>query len=213
MSVNDRLNGGEVVVTMKNVYNFSESLTHVTTNGKFSPMNRYWRGLTKEDKQIVLDRLNNKLAVLSWFNISQNIKNTFPGLSNQQVSTTNIEIHTVLRKHLSDIVFESMIMRGCLSQFIPNPQITNNENIPQDDPDRLKKVGERTTTYLNNDSELWNNSFYYLTNKKYSQLRKFKYNGEVVTYADYCNKRGWFDAYALNYISQISFSTNTLTTE
>lgn len=216
-TVDDKVNNitREARVTYKNIYNFAKSLVSFTTvnkketdpdkRTKYTQYPKLWKALNKEDKMIILNRLNwdaDKDLITQWFNITSNllITNNFkkndPGLLE-----LNKRIHTEIIENLTTIIFEIMSLNGLLSQF--KLDLTYNSS------DDIK-------TNLANNKNIVDNSYYYITNKLYNdhlieylnnrdQYQKDPYLTFMLSPSGLVNPGFWNTIYALNWVSQLSF--------
>ena len=231
--VSKKLLIGYIVVTLKNIYNFAKSLVHDFSGAHTRILfSRHWKSLTESERNIIYDRLNDVDSYLNWFNIQRYILRTYMQADTaslrQQISEAKTKedkkkikeirdtikkinewIYEMIQQKLIDIVFESMITRGVLSQFIPNERITNEKHIPKDMRQTLAPL--LVPNILNKSGEYWGNAYSYLTNTTYSNMRRMTYTNsitkEVVTtdYFTYNGTNAWYDGYALNWVSQINF--------
>lgn len=208
------VNNKYVFLTLKNIYNYAKSVTHIPSvpksvneKSKYMAFPKYWRSTTLNQKRIILDRLNNKIQVDSWFNIKLYIRTIliYEDTDNINVNNINNEIHTMARNNLIDIIFESLIMRGVLSYFRPFKKITDEKNTSMN---RKIYIQENLrNTIFSKQNKYWDNSYYYLTSTVYSRMDKFYLEKEnkLVDYFEYNTTNNWFEAYAMNWISQINF--------
>lgn len=213
-----RKNGEMITVTLKNVYNFSESLiSYVDAKNKYSKYPQFWKSLTIDQKNTILNRLNGKIPVMDWFNIGRYISTTYFNdinvkgeLRRGYIASYNKLLYEVLKENMVNYIFESMITRGILSQFIPNRKASDEIYVSREDEKRGNKIAAIVEqTGPNKKGQYYDNAYYYLTGTKYSDMKNmtYKYDGNEYNtdYFTYNNRNGWYDAYALNWVSQISF--------
>ncbi len=197
-------NDGPIYVSYYNVYLCMEAFVSKFVNNKYVYMDKYWNSLYKDDKNMFIDHLYKSMNNndLSWFNTKKlylymRRKNMILNVANTNVIIQNIVYSVALQ--LVDIVFECLIYKGILSYFKPNPIITNDENISQYDKDRLKKISGilKETVFDKKNNYIYESSYNYLTGTTYKNMKNdvFIYN----------SKSAWYDAYALNWLSQVSF--------
>jgi hypothetical protein len=89
----------EIKMTLKNIYNYSKSLCHYIKQNKFVEYPKYWKSLTKNQKEEIIDRLNCKTK--KWFNISRYIKKTYLSdefVTDQNIESINNQIHLIINK-------------------------------------------------------------------------------------------------------------------
>jgi hypothetical protein len=201
---------GTILCTYKNLYNLGKSLCHYTNNNEYLMYPTIWRSLTKIQKQDILGRLNINSKtnnIQNWFNISRYIKKIYDINESMYVIEYNNAIFDFLQKNLTNYIFESMIIKGILSCFIPKANLTD-----------TKLIGEKSNIpsiikqdVFSQDGKYWNGAYYYLTGEKYSDMNTFNKKIKDITYKhwfDYNSSkdgRAWYSAYALNWVSQINF--------
>ncbi len=124
--------GTTVYVTPKNIYNYCKSLTHLTLNNKYVEIPKLWYSLVPELIEVVLIRMldipkSNDWKKINWFNINKYIRRMYPDFKKiEDLLAVNYAIHLEIKKNIVDIVFQSLICHGILSDFNPSPEITNN---------------------------------------------------------------------------------------
>jgi hypothetical protein len=209
------------VFTYKNLYNYAKSLCHYNKNGIHTQYPIRWESLNNQEKEIIMKRLNAEVDsnFMEWFNISGYIKKIYSYIAQQSTGGLyNFEkhfpkaflvayhnrIYIDIRKSITELIFSSMAYKGILSCLKPTPEITN-DNIKTDKHYYLKN------NVFNKNGSYFNNAYYFLTGEKYCDMNGFHqiikgkkfdhwfdYNGDSFG-------RLWFDAYALNWVSQINF--------
>ena len=195
-------NNDIVKFTIKNIYNFAKSLSHVQKEKIYMPLNRNWNSLIDSEKEIILNRLNNKIKnVQSWFNIRGYIRSLedigYQFINNMSVDEYNIYIYRELRKGLISLIFQVLITKGVLSRFVVNTKLTdkniignkrNTDYVAENLKDSLLRMSDQNTHYID--------SYYYLTDLPY------KYSGE---YFKELSKSTWTSMDPMEWISQIGF--------
>lgn len=153
-----------------------------------------------------------------WFNISKYIVRLY--IASQDRNATLEDIRTInnwilqsVKKNIIDIIFESLIYHGLLSEFKPNPKITDNNYIESQinsvnmtkNKLRLKTMKETVfTSDTRKDYE--QNSYYYVTSESYDRLSEIKSKEYVKSYFDFLmSDQNWTFTYAMNWISQTNF--------
>ena len=230
-------NNLNIYITPKNIYNFSKSLTHYMINNddidaessEYVEIPKYWTSLSTDLINMILTRIlnihnttnglsRNDWSTSNWFNISRYLRELYP-ISEPDIHTINEMIYLKIRQVLPDVIFESMIYHGLLSEFVPNENITNDAKISsiigtQDDTKKSKhRHLQMKNMYFSgiNRSDYENQCWYYLTSDTYKNLE--------ITHKDYgiANdyKKSYFDfltsdqiwtfTYAMNWVSQINF--------
>jgi hypothetical protein len=188
------------VVTYKNVYNFCKSLVHHRIKSKILKINdlkgkhttelyerypRFWSELDDDAKAEFTKRINGEYADhKEWFNIYWNLVRPLiavdPSYSPSGAGTGEYlrkmeSIYTHMRGQIVDIVFESMICRGTMTQMISNPEFTNAALYDMSNSSQKKALVSRiSNAYFKNDSPYMTEAYYYLTNKTYVKTTPFK---------------------------------------
>jgi hypothetical protein len=199
-------------ITLKNIYNFSKSFCHsVTKSNNFSPLPRYWRSLTKNLKQQIFDRLRDNET--SWFNIKRYLVK-YAGISRNDLDARQDDIRKKLLEYSLDFVINILRNKGTFTRFNFNLDMTDERNIPADKrrdtwPNMLKK------RIFDNEEKDYESSVYFLTGTQYKHMKKFDFtmkdkSGQDITYSDksyfeFNSMYGWYVAYALDWVSQLSF--------
>lgn len=206
----------ELYITPKNIYNYCKSMIHYTKNGKFTQIPRHWNTLKPTLVEMVLIRMldiehpSNDWSKGNWFNINNNIRRIYPMISDQYLPETNRLIHKTIRTNLVDIVFESLIYHGLLSDFVPNKIITDATNPGFSAAyqwDQMKK--QHFTPSKRKDFE--SNAYYFITGKSYGDLEPLKSknypqpNYEKKYFDILTSSYRWPFFYAMNWMSQINF--------
>lgn len=113
-----------------------------------------------------------------------------------------------IRDKLIDITFESHIYKGLLTEFVVNPDLTDNKNLGRSYEEKTEnqftslKKHVFTPDNLNNYK---NNAFYFLTNKTYGSLNEI-HRGTKKNYFDLLTSEyRWYSFYSMDWVSQINF--------
>lgn len=201
----------EIKLTLKNIYNYAKSISNrdITEDNitKYSSFSKYWRGLIKSDKGEILRRLNSPkdTNIIDWFNIGRYIKYTYG--KDADVEKINTSIHNMIKDYIIDIIFEVLVTKGILSEFIPLKQVTDKNYIPKDT--KLQGTYTRDTLrsiVFNPNMNRWKNSYYYITDTKYTDVIIKDKNG-TKTYLDATmdgDAMYWMNFYAFSWVSQIA---------
>jgi hypothetical protein len=214
-------------LSVKIFYNYAKSLTKFK-NEKDEEIifPRFWRSCTENSKKIIMDRLSCKLSdtELEWFNIINNIKIIY-GTDNGKlivdgehvdftqefVVRMNQKIHKAIRYVITDVVFNILVENGILSIMIPDKLVTDKSLFPTDIPHNKYQLNKLKDTILNDTSirEIWNNSYYFLTNEPYNQLPCMECSTNTKKYLECIGEAmaggDWYANYAVDWIAQISF--------
>lgn len=184
-------------MSLKNIYNYSKSLTHYTQKSQYLPYPTHWKSLTHADKLIIQKRINwaptirNSNETMKWFNISRYVIRTFKldKLSkhrrSERIIGHNNNIITNVMAIITDVVFEIMIRAGTLSEFVSDTKITDESRFISTSSNvrRQKQIDVlKQRVFYNNDPDPeinniddWNKSYYFLTSQTYSELSPIKY--------------------------------------
>ena len=187
--------------TLKNLYNFAKSLSHIEINKKYIPFNRNWLSLNDKEKTIILNRLNNKIReITSWFNIRRYIKSLVDigyVFESQSIDDYNRFLYLEIRKKLISIVFEVLAVKGVLSRFIVNKQLTDRNLIGNN------RVTDYVASHLKNTllKQSDTNPYYFDANYYLTDL-PYKFSG---SYFNELSKSTWTSMDPLEWISQIGF--------
>ena len=191
--------------SLKNLYNFAKSLSHITIKKKYIILNRNWISLTNEEKKIILDRLNNVPKILDWFNITRYIKSLIDlgyiepqKKINKSILETNEDIYNSIRTDIIRIVFEILIYKGILSKFIINREVSDKSLMNTDNISKYIAAKLKSKYFIQSDSnEYYLNANYYLTDLPY------KYSGN---YFDIVSDNGWYSMDPMEWVSQLGFT-------
>lgn len=167
-----------IYITPKNIYNYAKSLIHQTINKKFVRLPKYWCSLSIDDIKLFFIRL---FESNDWFNINNYIKKIYPFSSPVD---TNLLIKNSIQSYLIDIIFQSLIYHGLLSQIINSDKLTIPDNT---------------------------NFFYYLTGEHYDN-KYFDYlkTDQIWTYTyamNWVSQINFFHHYINNRVIYITGST------
>ena len=180
-------------LTYKNIYNFAKSICY--DNYKYITEARC---LTDKELQNFIENLN---ETSKFKNV---IKLTYPNINDQDIPIVLENISLEIRKILMDIVFESHIIYGLLSNFTPVKEVTDNEY--------KSNITKNIQTIIFNDENIKNfkDTYYFLTNDKYNKLDCYDNNkNKIINYID-CLKEDanmhWFTPFALDWIYQMQFN-------
>lgn len=231
----ENVSGQDVYLTTKNIYNYSKSITHYINDNLFTPMPDKWISLDSDMALIFSSRLSNLQTMRTevsktldpinyqlfangrtvWFNISKYISRLyFFGRSNPAIPIVNQWIGTEIRKIIVDIIFQSLIYHGLLSEFSPNEKITNNtyieSQINSKNDEEMKKfkyqMMKDTVFTSARRSDYEKNSYYFVTNELYGDLDPIRSKEYKKPYFDFLmSEQNWTFVYAMNWVSQINF--------
>lgn len=199
--------------TIKNVYNYAKSLISDKNNdGKYVTFPKNWKSLSPDDKEKIKSRLT---VDSTWFNISRYLRNQ-AGLDKTGATLKNRNIHDHIQGNLAGILFDVLARSGVLTEFVPDPMLTDYAFLPQSTNDRndaiQKKVGE---TVIKNWSlrKRWEKSIYFINKMEYGDMEMTYKSGNSVKTEKYIDAisdtsarlGSWIQFYAMDWISQIGF--------
>ena len=204
----------DIYITPKYIYNYCKSLIHYDKNGKFTEIPHHWHSLKPKLIEMVLIRIldiehpTNDWTKGNWFNINNYIRRLYPTIGDKYLPETNKLIHQSIRTNIVDVIFESLIYHGLLSDFAPNKLITDASNpgfSAQYQWDQMKTQFFTGSTRKDFES----NAYYFITGKSYGELdpiRAKEYPDHKKKYFDVLtSSQRWPFFYAMNWMSQINF--------
>lgn len=162
----------ELDIPIKLLYNYSKSILRKNKD-KFDIYELNYDSLD-DFKKIFLKRLVGD--DYSWFNVN---------LTRYNISLDKVKLY--FKNNIIDIIFESQIKHGILTQFKPNPSIKDNKI--------LKKL------YIKENKKKFKQSYHW------GYLEKYKTNlyDNNKDYFDYLEDASFTDFYSLNWLMQINF--------
>ena len=175
----------ETKINLKNIYNISKALSHNNLKD-WDLLPIKYSSLYPGEKEDFWKRFNNKIPNQDWIQLRNNLKLEGYDNYNDRIN----EILDDFKKIKNKLVWEYLVYNGLLSDFKVN--ILDSENI-------FKK---HIKTEL--DKQDYKESYYYLTNKKYSE-HNFRVGSEDTSYLKNIKKEKWYSFYAMNWICQINF--------
>jgi hypothetical protein len=193
----------KIYLTRKNIYHFGKNM-YMKNKSLFEPICRHWEELSDDDKKEISKRFqwdNDSNFFKTWFNISGYLRSIYPrdtlqALINSKISDKPEEVlsYYILNEiynELSDIIFEILIYKGVLSEYIPNPKAIGS-GITAELKDSIKEI------MIQEDYE---ECYYYLTGQQYKNLLEGKYLKNI---ANNPKENNWISMYALDWLSQIN---------
>ena len=203
-------------------------MTHITVGKKYLMFPNNWKSL----KPYMLEKFVHRLMDINiegdqetwdnpkgnWFNINRYISITYyPNFNRDDLYKVNYLFHCLIRAKLIDIVFQSLICHGLLSDFKPNKEITDNNFIESNigskndkkktafQWDKMKK--QYFTGSIREKYE--NDAYYFVTGTPFGKLapiRSKDYPNFQLKYFDFLtSQQRWTFMYAMNWVSQINF--------
>lgn len=217
-----------IPITYKNIYNFAKSYTNKIyfdekKKSKLSRYPLYWSSLQPKDKEDIINRTNGQYDqeddYYKWFNIKNYIrklrlaeyvglKSTSKAESEANIVKIHDAIYANLRLNWTTFIFETLIMKGILTEFKPCPNKTDQKFIIRDNIYTLQKDIFKTS----NDNQYWTHAYHCLTMKPYCEVGNFKiadFSSESNIYNYFTlaadKKYQWYTAYSYDWIAQIGF--------
>ena len=202
-------------LNLKNIYNIAKSLSHNNTKD-WNLLDENYISLNNETKidffnKIMLINRNIK----NWINLKGNLYRQFIGVSYDYYLTLT-ELLKSFGLIYNILVIEELVTNGILNEFKLNKNITDNMMLPLDTEPKKSEIKKLLKKNFNDNKKEWLESYYYLTNDKYKNLKNIRLEKRKnATNTDKYNEYNYFDLisedhewpnyYAMNWISQISF--------
>lgn len=190
------INNVKTKINLKNIYNLAKLLSHEYdidgSSNLWKILSDDYRSLEESDKFLFLKKIF--LDSTDWIRLRQ--------ANPQMVQDWNVLRH--------DLVFIYLIRKGLLSKFETDLNITNRGNLPTKFVERSKKISNLLEEKFNKNKN-WEDSYYYLTNQKYSKLNKQRIEERIIKLKemDYFKmtykEMNWYLYYATDWLTQISF--------
>lgn len=198
--------GKTMQISHKNIYNYAKSLVHYVEGDEWLEYPKLWTSLTPDAKNEILKRLNNQYSdPIEWFNIGRYIEMLdLKGRSKFTGSTRDFNniLHEEIRKKIIEVIFETMVSKGILTQFIPNRKITDENYTSKDDvAKKLAKLRFNTSE----SNTVWTSAYHYMTGLRYMNMKPFIFNNTEHTIFSYNSLIPWYTASALDWVAQIGF--------
>ncbi len=191
-------------LNLKNIYNISKSLSHNNTND-WTLLDKNYISFNNDNKINFWTKLTSPPNP-AWINLNSNLRRQFVGLT-VNPATIITTLMDSFKNNIITLVFEELISNGILNRFVSNFDITEKA--------KAKNINTKLKEIFDEKKRDWLDSYYYVTNKKFSQLPKMrleKKNPDInnkydeLDYFDVISKdHKWPTFYAMDWISQISF--------
>ncbi|HLX52888.1 MAG TPA: hypothetical protein VKR58_03050, partial [Aquella sp.] len=124
-----------IQLTPKNIYNYAKSICHYEDltqigDAAYPAFPKHWHSVPPKFanefmKRLLVDIDYDDISQTPWFNISRYVEKTYQTKSLKENRTINKLIYLEARKQIVDVIFESMIFHGLLSEFVPNKNVTD----------------------------------------------------------------------------------------
>jgi len=194
-------------LNLKNIYNICKSLSHTTINGIWMPNDRHFISLNLQMKQ---EFFTNLISGNGWISLSGNLLRQKRFINYIYIYELN-NILTKFREVYLDLVFEELITTGILSCFKVDIDQTDEAKYPLG-YSAIKKYRKKKLQEKFDNNPQWADSYYYVSNDKYSKLKLRIENSE--TYPKYKEEsyfkclieyNDWYKFYAMDWLCQINF--------
>lgn len=201
-----------IYITPKNIYNYCKSMIHKvieyegTKKRIFAQLPKHWQSLEPRNINIILIRLldiehaKNNWSRANWFNINKYIKNVYPNFQEEELPDINKTMHYLIRAKLVDVIFESLICHGLLSDFSPNKNITD-ILISKGDVSRQRRELKERLFKGKSTTDHATEAYYFITGQTYDKLSPPFFDFQS---PDKNDEQNWMFGYPLNWISQIN---------
>ena len=189
-------------INLKNVYNISKILSH---NSSWEELPNNFKSLSYQEKYEFLGRFTSS-DISSWVRINKNIEK-------QEVNDYNYnEIITSInngwQKRKVKFVWNFLQENGLLSNFQVNLELTDSKTLPKNTNNKKKEQQKKLEKYFEKNKQILE-SYYFLTNTKYSELEKFSRTNNRLDDKEYKEALTkyflFYTFYAMDWISQINF--------
>jgi len=201
-------------LNLKNIYNISKSISHISST-KWILLDKNYISFDYTNKYMFLQKVNNTVPYNTWINLNKNLERQFMRKINDYNNQMNIMLTDFSSNYLI-LIFEELVCSGILNKFTPNLQITDKLLLPQNTFVRKSKLKDLIKDLFNKNKDEWLDSYYYLTNEKFSKLDKMRLDkSKTINPNDKYDEMSYFEIigkdhewpvfYAMDWISQISF--------
>jgi len=213
-NISDNYYWKETKLNLKNIYNISKSISHKSKKD-WILLDKNYISFNETNKVLFIGRINNILDYDSWISLKGNLNRQFMNRQYNYKNIMDILINDFSSNYM-DLIFEELVCCGILNKFTPNLQITDKSLLPQDTFVRKSKLKDLIKNLFNKNKDEWLNSYYYLTNQKFSKLDKMRLDkSKTINPNDKYDEMSYFEIigkdhewpvfYAMDWISQISF--------
>lgn len=201
------INNDDFEIPPKYFYNFAKNL-YEPYSDKYKLKN-LWSGLSIEQKYIIVHKLNQNENDQNWFKVTKLLTEFDKYEDAKEIQK---KIYKKIKDNLIDIIFESLIVKGCINKFELHPELVDNSILSTDFVKRNNRRGQNMLKVLNKSKiKEYEEGYYYANNKKYKDIivnKSKKINN--INYVEYISKIGetddfWNTFYAVNWVSQIDF--------
>lgn len=201
---------------LKNLYNLGKSIYHnnLDKNGDISNYwdNKfeYYQSMNNIQRFHFIAKITGYSNIKNWYKLNSNFKIIYPEASDYNKYIN--EISQQINDNLINLIFESLIYKGILSQFVPDKDLTDEQILPSNYQEKNSYIKKKLKSQVFNSGIDYSQSYYFPVKKMYKDLAKIKVSKsnkryEEISYIDFiCNNEPyWFTFYAMDWLSQIQF--------
>ena len=199
------LKNNDQLINLKNIYNIGKTLSHDSSNGNWNLLSENYVGLLEDKKTHFIKKFFDNS--MNWLNIDKNLKKE---TNNGDIKMRKIEINTGWQKLKYYFVFNYLIKKGLLSKFVPDFKISDKKSLPSGYISKNKRLEQLLEKKFKKNKK-WKNCYYFLTDQKYSKLKKIRLSDPNVKIKEYeyfdliAKKQKWYSFYAMDWLTQINF--------
>ena len=147
-------------MNLKNIYNISKSLSHLTINKNWKKMPKLFISLRDEKKNHFFKKLFN--IENNWIQLKKNLdKQSGKKLSISEYRSKLRNILSDFEKNWMEIFWKNIIKKGIISTFQVNLDLTDNINTPSSFSEKIYL--RKLKLIINQNKDNLNNSYYFLT--------------------------------------------------
>jgi hypothetical protein len=207
-----------IFLTLKNIYNYAKLISSTIENTKLITLPKSWKMLNDKLRGEVLFKINtSENESESWFKIMKYVRTTYNIKDVDNVKKINSLIYKMIKNYITGILLDVLANCGFLSQFSPEPFLTDYSTFNGGEVVRGKETPVRLNKIIQANYSKYKKASYFLTSNPYSEsmFKYSKYVNFINSYAEmdylnalaspHINMGGWQTTYAMNWISQIGF--------
>jgi hypothetical protein len=118
----------------------------------------------------------------------------------------NEDIYKNIKDVLINIIFETLIVKGILSQFVPNKKLTDQIFINRDDIYKEQSL-PNSILARSEQNDYYTSAYHYLTLLPYCKMKNYMTEKGEESFFSYGTKRkqSWYIAYSFDWVAQIGF--------
>ena len=206
-------------ITLKNVYNWCKSLIHYVDGKKYVQLPSHWKSLTDFHQKLIIKRLNDSGSANDfknkdfWAIIGRKklevISRAYKLDNKLTLEELNSLIFTTIKTFMAEFIMQNLIMKGVLTQFMPNREVTNKIILGNK---KVSSILVNNIFKINDNNLRLTSSYHYLTKLPYAYMDKMTVQAEGQSnqlghsFFEYLGKYDeGYTAGALNWVAQIGF--------